>query len=436
MLAPRDRGVGAPDEGGLGLARSRSAGSRSRAVVRPLGRWSPPQRGAERSLRLDVRVPTWRARGRDHRHGGGRAGIRRGLHYARIGVRDRGGGGDHALGAVELVAERARARRLGRDVLLNLRGSLACRLRPNLLRAAAGAKQGGGEQEPWCREAHLALIRRVHGLLSLSASAGTPVAVPDPAAAMPSASLPGSAPWPGPPLPASPPPFPWPLPASAMPFAIFSLLAWSFSLSAMTLSSARSTVPGAPVSTRRPSPRYCCAGRGGGTTAPPPPAPTPPTPVVPGATAAGGGGGLSSGSVSAATSYLGIASTSFLFTPLATMPPSGLTSTRSKWSATVLAPRPRKPPLAITSFWIFPLWASTTASLTLPSGLPSAPWTERPIMSAALMASPAVAGARGVATAGGVAVGAVGVGVAPGPASWATAALAKSATAETAPSSS
>src|SRR3954453_6888231 len=259
MLAPRDRGVGAPDEGGLGLARSRSAGSRSRAVVRPLGRWSPPKRGAERSLRLDVRVPTWRARGRDHRHGGGRAGIRRGLHYARIGVRDRGGWGDHALGAVELVAERARARRLGRDVLLNLRQSLACRLRPNLLRAAAGAKQGGGEQEPWCREAHLAPIRRVHGLSSLSASAGTPVAVPDP--------------------------------ASAMPVAIFSLPAWSFSLSAMTLSSARSTVPGAPVSTRRPSPRYCCAGRGGGTTAPPPPAPTPPTPVVPGATAAGGGGG-------------------------------------------------------------------------------------------------------------------------------------------------
>src|SRR5436305_10512294 len=56
---------------------------------------------------------------------------------------------------------------------------------------------------------------------------------------MPSVSLPGSAPWPGPPLPASPPPFTRPLPASAMPFAIFSLLAWSFSLSAMTLSSAR-----------------------------------------------------------------------------------------------------------------------------------------------------------------------------------------------------
>src|SRR3954453_7145884 len=239
MLAPRDRGVGAPDEGGLGLARSRSAGSRSRAVVRPLGRWSPPQRGAERSLRLDVRVPAWRVRGRDHRHGGGRAGIRRGLHYARIGVRDRGGWGDHALGAVELVAERARARRLGRDVLLNLRRSLACRLRPNLLRAAAGAKQGGGEQEPCCREAHLAPIRGVHGLLSLSASAGTPVAVPDPASAMPSVSLPGSAPWPRPPLPASPPPFTRPLPASAMPFAIFSLPAWSFSLSAMTLSSAR-----------------------------------------------------------------------------------------------------------------------------------------------------------------------------------------------------
>src|SRR4051794_41952501 len=49
---------------------------------------------------------------------------------------------------------------------------------------------------------------------------------------------------------------------------------------------------------------------------------------------------------------------------------------------------PRKPPLAMTSFWIFPLWASTIASLTLPSGLPSDPWTERPIMSSALTAVP------------------------------------------------
>src|SRR3954463_13073707 len=49
---------------------------------------------------------------------------------------------------------------------------------------------------------------------------------------------------------------------------------------------------------------------------------------------------------------------------------------------------PRKPPLAMTSFWIFPLWASTIASLTLPSGLPSDPWTERPIMSSALAAGP------------------------------------------------
>src|SRR3954452_8839683 len=195
------------------------------------------------------------------------------------------------------------------------------------------------------------------------------------------------------------------------------------------------------VSTHRPSPRYCRAGRGGGTIAPPPPAPTPPTPVVPGAAAAGGGGGLSSGSVSAAASYLGIASTSFRVTSLATMPPSGLTSTRSKSSATFLAPRPRKPPLAITSFRIVPLRASTTASLTLPSGSPSEPWTERPIMSAALTASPAVAGvagARGDASAGGVVVvaGGVGVGGAPGPASWAAATLASSATAETAPSSS
>src|SRR3982751_2586457 len=192
----------------------------------------------------------------------------------------------------------------------------------------------------------------------------------------------------------------------------------------MALSSTRRVALDAPVSTRRPSPRYCCAGRGGGTIAPPPPAPTPPTPVVPGATAAGGGGGLSSGLVSAATSYLGIASTSFWVTPLATIPPSGLTSTCSKSNATFLAPRPRKPPLAITRRWILPLAASTTASLTLPSGSPSEPWTERPIMSAALTASPAVAGvagARGDASAGGVVVvaGGDGGGGARGAASWA-----------------
>src|SRR4051794_21123259 len=70
------------------------------------------------------------------------------------------------------------------------------------------------------------------------------------------------------------------------------------------------------------------------------------------------------------------------------MPPSGRISTWSNSTATFLAPMPRKPPLAMTSFWIFPLWASTIASLTLPSGLPSDPWTERPIMSSALTAVP------------------------------------------------
>src|SRR3954469_1653959 len=63
---------------------------------------------------------------------------------------------------------------------------------------------------------------------------------------MPSVSLPGSAPWPGPPLPASPPPFTWPLPASAMPAAISSLPAWSFPLSAIALSSARTVALDAP----------------------------------------------------------------------------------------------------------------------------------------------------------------------------------------------
>ena len=105
-----DRPAGPSPRAGRGLAR-RGPGAcwhpppgRSRRYPALLDPVPDDASAREILLRPDVRVPTRRARGRDDRHGGRTAGIRRGLYHVPIDAwvdRD-----DHTLGAFQLLAQR------------------------------------------------------------------------------------------------------------------------------------------------------------------------------------------------------------------------------------------------------------------------------------------------------------------------------------------